>query len=798
MNKFGPDLIKLYTYGVSAVLVVGLLMLVSCDGGDRDMEVAKAQIVETSNSRVEDLIAQMTLEEKVGQMAQITLDVITVGASQFESSEPVALDMKLVRKALLDHKVGSILNTANNRARTKEKWHEIIGALQDVAINESRLGIPIIYGVDAIHGTTYTAGATFFPQQIGQAATWNGELVRQAAEVTAYETRASAIPWNFSPVLDLGRDPRFPRMWETFGEDVHLASELGRQMIKGYQGDENQIDDNYRVAACLKHYLGYSVPNSGKDRTPAFIPETELRERHLKVFKAALEEGAQSVMVNSGLINGRPVHASKELLNDLLKEELGFTGVVVTDWKDIENLHSRDRIASTRKEAVKLAINAGIDMSMIPYDFDFCGFLVELVNDGEVSMTRIDDAVRRILTLKEDLGLFENPTPDLSLYKKFGSEEFEQLAFNTAAESITLLKNDDILPLSDDAKILVTGPNANSMRTLNGGWSYSWQGEKVEEFAGNYNTILEAVQNTFNDNSVMYSPGISYDFDGKYWEENEPEFDEVLKMAKEVDVVLLCLGENSYTEKPGDLHELSLSTNQLRLAKLLAETGKPTVLVLNQGRPRLIREIEPQMKGIIQMYLPGNFGADALAATLSGELNPSGKLPYTYPMYSNTLVTYDHKPSEEQNKMDGMYDYESDFAVQFPFGFGLSYTTFEYSDLSISSRKLNPQGEVEVSVSVKNVGETFGKEVVQLYVSDLYASITPDVKRLRGFKKISLKPGESKVVTFTVRAEDLSFVGEDRNWTVEAGEYKVQIEALNTEFSIENTHKYTARKNKLY
>jgi beta-glucosidase len=739
---------------------------------------------------VEALMAKMTLEEKVGQMAQVTLDVITKGKNEYESDEPLQLDLTIVRKALIEYKVGSVLNTANNRARTLEKWNEIISQLQKIATAESRLKIPVIYGIDAIHGTTYTAGATFFPQQIGQAATWNRALVRKGAEVCAYETRASGIPWTFSPVLDLGRDPRFPRMWEGFGEDVLLASEMGRQMIIGYEGEVNSIQDGFKVASCLKHYLGYAVPASGKDRTPAFIPENELRERHVPPFKAAIDAGAHTVMVNSGIINGTPVHASYDLITRLLKEELKFKGVVVSDWKDIENLHDRDKVASSQKEAVKIAVNAGIDMSMIPYNFKFCTYLIELVKEGEVTQARVDDAVRRILTLKYELGLFDKPVTLFKEYTEFGSKAYERSAYEAAAESITLLKNEDgILPLKNDAKILVTGPNANSIRSLNGGWSYSWQGEKVDEFAGKYNTIVEALEK--KSKTVTYIPTVTYNDKGKYWEENQADIAAAISAAGNAEYIIVCVGENSYTEKPGDLHDLSLSSNQVALVKTLAKTGKPVILVLNEGRPRLIRDIERDVDAVVQTYLPGNFGGDALADVLYGTVNPSGKLPYTYPMYANTLVTYDHKPSEEQNKMQGVYDYESDFAVQYPFGFGLSYTTFEYSDLAVSKKAISPNENLMVSVTVKNTGKIEGKEVVQLFVSDLYASITPDVRRLRGFDKISLKPGESRKVDFIVSPRDLAFVGTDLQWVVEKGEFEVQVEKLKVRFSVTETRKFT-------
>lgn len=739
----------------------------------------------TTKEKVEALLAKMTLEEKVGQMAQVTLNVITKGKNEYAGDEPIQLDMTLVRKALLDYKIGSVLNTANNRARTVEKWHEIISQLQDVATKETRLKIPVIYGVDAIHGTTYTAGATFFPQQIGQAATWNRAIVKKGAEICAYETRASSIPWNFSPVLDLGRDARFPRLWETFGEDVYLASELGKQMIDGYEGESNDVKNPYRVASCLKHFLGYQVSNSGKDRTPAFIPDLELRERHLPAFKAAIDAGAHTVMINSGLINGIPVHADYTILTKLLKEELGFKGVAVTDWKDIDNLYERDKVASTPKEAVKLAINAGIDMSMIPYNFKFCDFLIELVKEGEVPMSRIDDAVRRILTLKFELGLFETPVTNYKDYPQFGSKAFEQSAYVAASESITLLKNsNNVLPLKKNAKLLVTGPNANSMRSLNGGWSYSWQGERVAEFGEKYNTILEALQQKGGKDNITFVQGVAYKDDGKYWEEKDVDIEAAVKAAAKVDYIILCAGENSYTEKPGDLHDLTLSANQIALAKALTKTGKPVILILNEGRPRLISAIERDIQGILQSYLPGNFGGDAIADVLYGNVNPSGKLPYTYPMYANTLVTYDHKPSEEQTKMQGVYDYESDFAVQYPFGFGLSYTSFQYSDLQVSKSTIAPNEKITISVNVMNTGTREGKEVVQLFIADQYASITPDMKRLRGFEKINLKAGESQKVTFTIAPRDIAFVAKDLRWTVEKGDYEVNISTLKSKFTL--------------
>jgi beta-glucosidase len=761
-----------------SLAVAGLLM--GCSSQQGNDAAAKVERI----PEVEKLIAEMTVEEKVGQMAQLTIDVLTVGDGPFSTTEPLTLDMEMVRKAIVEYGVGSVLNTAGNRARTLEEWHMIISQLQDVALNEARLAIPIIYGVDAIHGTTYTAGATFFPQQIGQAASWNRELVRRGGEITAYETRASGIPWNFSPVLDMGRDPRFPRMWETFGEDVYLASQLGIEIVKGYEGDENDISDSTRVAACLKHYLGYGTPLSGKDRTPALIPDIELRERHLPTFKAAIDAGAHTIMVNSGLINGVPVHASYKMLTELLKEELGFTGLVVTDWNDINNIHTRDRVAKDAKEAVKIAINAGIDMSMIPYSLDFCDYLVELVNEGEVSMARIDDAVRRVLNTKYKLGLFETPVTHYEDYPLFGSEAFTNDALKMAQESMTLLKNEDqVLPLSKDARILVAGPNANTMRALNGGWSYTWQGSNSEDFTAGYSTILDAITAKVGANKVIFKEGVRYDNEASYWVDEAFDIAGAVRAAASVDVIVLALGENTYTEKPGDLHDLTLSENQLALAQALAKTGKPMVLVLNQGRPRIIRTIEPLMKGVIHSYLPGNFGGLAVADVLFGDVNPSGKLPFTYPLYANSLVTYDHKPSEHQARMSGVYDYESDFAIQYAFGHGLSYTTFAYSNLSLNTNELTKDSQIEVSVTVKNTGDVEGKEVIQLFTSDLVASITPDVRRLRAFDKINLQPGEEKTLSFTLSAEDFSFINEGNQRVTEAGEFEVQVADLKAQFS---------------
>ena len=725
--------------------------------------------------KINELISKMSLEEKVGQMAQFTIDVLGKGGSVYASDEPFELDPVMLDTVFGKYKVGSILNTSNNRARTTEVWENTIKIIQEKALQET--GIPVIYGIDAIHGVTYTAGATFFPQQIGMAATFNPELMEEGSRITAYETRASNIPWNFSPVLDLGRDSRWPRQWETFGEDPYLAKVMGLASVWGYQGgDRNHIDRNH-VAVSLKHYMGYGVPYSGKDRTPAVISECDLREKHFEPFRAAVEAGALSIMVNSGIVNNVNTHADYRLLTEWLKKDLNFDGVIVTDWADVQNLLSRDHIAKDYRDAIRIAINAGIDMVMEPYNLRFCDELVQLVKAGEVSQKRIDDAVRRVLRLKLRLGLFDRPSWSRSEYPDFGSAEHETVAKAAADESITLLKNEDnILPLKKGARLLVTGPNGNSMRTLNGGWSYSWQGEKVEEFAQQYNTIFEALQKKFGEANVKYEPGVTYKMDGQYFEENPPEIHKAVAAATGVDYIVLCVGENSYCETPGNLDELSLSENQIQLALALQKTGKPVILVLNEGRPRIIREIEPGSKAVIQLYLLGNYGADALADILAGDVNPSGKLPYTYPKFEQGLITYDHKPCQNiGQKMEGVYDYDAETAVQYPFGFGLSYTTFEYTNLIIDKKSFVPGDTITVTVDVKNTGEMAGKESVMLFTNDLVASITPDVRRLRAFRKINLQPGEQKTVALKIAADDLAFVNPDGKWTLEAGDFKFQV-----------------------
>ncbi|MCG8474750.1 MAG: glycoside hydrolase family 3 C-terminal domain-containing protein [Cytophagales bacterium] len=731
-------------------------------------------------------IDKMSLEEKAGQTAQYTLGVLTKGKNASDISFPVKLDPRKLEAILIKTKAGSILNTASTSPFTREKWQELISRIQEKAMEST--GIPLLYGIDAIHGTTYTQGATFFPQQIGQAATFNRELVRQAAEAAAYETRASNIPWNFSPVLDLARNPLWPRCWETFGEDAYLVSEMGKETVAGYQGaDKNAIDEKH-LGACLKHYFGYGDPKSGKDRTPAYIPLNVLIEKHYEPFVRAVQQGALSVMVNSGIVNGESVHASRSLITERLKEDLNFDGVVLTDWHDIYNLVRRDRIAADRKEAIKIAINAGIDMAMVPYDSKYCTYLVELVKEGKVSEERLNDAVKRVLRMKYRLGLFNKNIFDPKDYVQFASEKNKKLAKKAAGESITLLKNsNNILPLAKGTKVLVAGPNANSMRTLNGGWTYSWQGEKVDKFEKNGLTIVDALRKKLGKNQVIFEPGVSYKMDGRYTEELQPEFSKAKKAAKNADVILAVVGENSYAEKPGDIDDLSLSENQLRLVKELAKTGKPIVLILNEGRPRIISEIEPLADAVLNLYLPGSYGGIALADILTGDVNPSGKLPFTYPKFANSLICYDHKPAENQEKMEGAYDYESVQSVQYAFGYGMSYSTFEYSNLKLTKKTISPDETLHVSIDLTNKGKYEGKEAVLVFTSDEYASITPDSRRLRAFEKICLEPGKTKTVEFDIHPSELAFVDMQGKWVTEKGRFAIQIGTQQARFSISET-----------
>ncbi|MDX1939028.1 MAG: glycoside hydrolase family 3 N-terminal domain-containing protein [Saprospiraceae bacterium] len=708
-----------------------------------------------TRQRVFDIMSKMTLTDKIGEMTQLTIDMILVG-QPYNVKEPQQIDEQKLRDVLLKHRVGSILNVAGH-GYTREEWHQIITVIQNIATKEKPTGIPVLYGIDAVHGANYTLGATWFPQEIGLAATWNPDLAHLTGKITAYETKASYIPWTFAPVLDIGRDPRWSRLWEDFGEDVLLSQRMGAAMTKGFQGDN--LASDYQIAACLKHFLGYSMPWTGKDRTSAFIPDRQLYEIHVPPFQAAVDAGAATIMICSGDINGEPVHASKRILTDLLRNKMGFKGLAVSDWNDIVMLYERHKIAKDYKDAIRLAINAGVDMSMVPTDLQFPVLLKELVLEGEVPMSRIDEAVERILTLKVKLGLFENPIPKGD-YSKFASPEHADAAFQTALESITLLKNDkNILPLAKNRKVLVTGPTANSLNALNGGWSGTWQGDNPKYNTPGKQTILEAIQNEIGKNNVSYIEGVAVD--------KPINIAKAAAEARKMGLAIVCIGEMTYTETPGNINDLTLSQPQLDLVNAIAATGTPMVLVLVEGRPRIISAIADKAQGIVLSYLPGNEGGRAIADILFGDSNPSGKLPYTYPRYVHSLLTYDHYWAEV-----------NDYKPQFEFGYGLSYTTFAYSNLKLSSSKLSADGKLDISVTVTNNGNRDGKEVVQLYISDKIASITPPVKRLRGFEKIMLKAGESKTLTFSVSPKDLAFVGQENKWIIEPGEFEVNIGGL--------------------
>lgn len=699
------------------------------------------------------------------------------------------IDEKKTDSILSRYKIGSILNAPNTCAPTAKQWEKYIAQIQKISMK--RIGIPCVFGLDQNHGSTYTQGGTLFPQNINVAATFNREIARRSAEATAYETRAVSVPWTYSPTVDLGRDARWPRIWENFGEDCYLSSEMGKAMVYGFQGEDPNNIDQYHIATSMKHFMGYGVPWTGKDRTPAYISPADLREKHFAPFLAGLQAGALTVMVNSASVNGVPMHANKEFLTGWLKEETGWDGVLITDWADINNLYTREMVAKDKKDALRIAINAGIDMIMEPYSCDACGYLVELVKEGKIPMSRIDDACRRVLRMKYRLDLFKNPTQKLKNYPKFGGEEFAKLALEGATESMVLLKNEgNILPLQHGKKILLTGPNANQMRCLNGGWSYTWQGHRADEFAGKYNTIYEAFCNEYGKENVILNQGVTYNEKGKYWEENEPQIQEAVAAAKDADVIVACIGENSYTETPGNLTDLWLSENQRNLVKALAQTGKPVILVLNEGRPRLIADIEPLAQGIINILIPGNMGGDALSNLVSGKSNFSGKMPYTYPKEINSLANYDFKKSEEVGTMEGAYDYNAKITQQWGFGYGLSYTSYKYSNLKVSQSDFRHGDIIKVSVDVKNTGKVAGKESVLLFSSDLIASIVPDGRRLRAFDKVELQPGETKTMTFELKADDLAFVGWNGKWRLEEGDFKLMIADQSADIHCTDTYQW--------
>ena len=736
-------------------------------------------------AQVEQTLKKLTLEEKIGQMMELVTDLF--GAN--DKNGVFYIDEHKTDSILSRYKIGSILNAPNTCAPTAKQWEKYIAQIQKISMK--RIGIPCVFGLDQNHGSTYTQGGTLFPQNINVAATFNREIARRSAEATAYETRAVSVPWTYSPTVDLGRDARWPRIWENFGEDCYLNSEMGKAMVYGFQGEDPNNIDQYHIATSMKHFMGYGVPWTGKDRTPAYISPADLREKHFAPFLAGLQAGALTVMVNSASVNGVPMHANKEFLTGWLKEETGWDGVLITDWADINNLYTREMVAKDKKDALRIAINAGIDMIMEPYSCDACGYLVELVKEGKIPMSRIDDACRRVLRMKYRLDLFKNPTQKLKNYPKFGGEEFAKLALEGATESMVLLKNEgNILPLQHGKKILLTGPNANQMRCLNGGWSYTWQGHRADEFAGKYNTIYEAFCNEYGKENVILNQGVTYNEKGKYWEENEPQIQEAVAAAKDADVIVACIGENSYTETPGNLTDLWLSENQRNLVKALAQTGKPVILVLNEGRPRLIADIEPLAQGIIDILIPGNMGGDALANLVSGKSNFSGKMPYTYPKEINSLANYDFKKSEEVGTMEGAYDYNAKITQQWGFGYGLSYTSYKYSNLKVSQSDFRHGDIIKVSVDVKNTGKVAGKESVLLFSSDLIASVVPDGRRLRAFDKVELQPGETKTMTFELKADDLAFVGWNGKWRLEEGDFKLMIADQSADIHCTDTYQW--------
>ena len=724
-------------------------------------------------AKVEKTLSKMTLDEKIGQMLQLNLDIM----GKYDASRVWQLNETMLDTCISKWKVGSILNAPGTRAATVAQWQEWIELIQKKSMKY--LGIPDIYGLDHNHGVTYTQGGTLFPQPINIGASFNTELARIGAEITAYESRAANCPWVFNPVVDLSRDPRWPRVWESFGEDAVVNSKMVVAEIKGYQGDDPNHIDQYHVGTSTKHYFAYGAPWTGKDRTPAYLSPQMIREKYFEPFKQAALAGTLTMMVNSGSINGVPVHASYEYLTKWLKEDLQWDGFLVTDWADINNLFSREHVAKDKKDAIRIAINAGIDMSMDPYSVDFCVLLKELVNEGKVKMSRIDDAVRRILRAKYRLGLFDKPNTGGKGYEKFGSDEHAQKALLAAEESEVLLKNEgNILPLDKGKKILLTGPNANQMRCLHGGWSYTWQGSNAEDLAEKYNTIYEALCNKYGKDYIILEQGVTYKERGRYHEENEPQIQKAVNAAAQADVIIACIGENSYTETPGNLSDLWLSKNQRDLVKALAKTGKPIILVLNEGRPRLIADIEPLAKAVVDILIPGNYGGDALANLLAGDTNFSGKMPYTYPREINSLNTYDYKVSEAVGTMAGAYNYDAKVSLQWPFGYGISYTTYEYSNLRVDKTSFTANDILTVTVDVKNTGSRAGKEAVLLYSSDLVASIVPDNRRLRDFTKIALEPGETKTVTFQLPAKNLAFVGADGRWTLEEGDFLLRVGRL--------------------
>ncbi|MBR5835387.1 MAG: glycoside hydrolase family 3 C-terminal domain-containing protein [Bacteroidales bacterium] len=727
-------------------------------------------------AKVEKVLKGMTLEEKIGQMTQIAITSVADGVELTAAGDSI----------LRTYKVGSVLNTPGDIAQTPQDYEKLVAEINRIAIEET--GIPTLYGLDHIHGTSYVLGGTLFPQEIAIAATFNRDHAYNMGKVAAYESRAANVPWTFSPTMDLGRNPSWSRMWESFGEDTYVNAEMAVAEVRGMQGDDPNHIGPYNIAACAKHFMGYGVPVSGQDRTPSSIAASELREKHFEPFKEAMQAGALSIMVNSSSNNGLPFHCNAELLTKWVKEELNWDGMIVTDWADINNLYTRERVATSLKDAVRISINAGIDMSMVPYNCQFAIDLKELVEEGAVSMERIDDAVRRVLRMKFRLGLFDQPDTRYADYPDFASDKHAAMAYEAAVESQVLLKNNGILPLKKDLRILLTGPNANSIRTLNGGWSYTWQGHGASypEFTDKYNTIYEALSQKFE--KLEYVPGVEYDLMGTNWKfDKNTGIKEAVRAARRSDVIIACIGENTYCETPGNDVDMNLSANQKELVRSLAATGRPIILILNGGRPRIINDIEPLATAVVDILLPGNYGGDALAALLSGEENFSGRLPFTYPKYVNKFAVYDYKPSESQGMMTGSYNYNAVMDIQWPFGHGMSYTAFQYSNMTVSAEQFGADDVLKVTVDVTNAGARTGKESVLLYSSDLYASSTPDVRRLRAFEKVEIEPGETVTVELEVTAKDLAFADYYGKWRLEEGDFILSVGNLSQKVTCTET-----------
>ena len=710
-------------------------------------------LTQEQNAFVAAEVKRLTLKQKAGQMTQVAMDLVFQGDT-YVLTQPAEFDEAKLSYILDSLEIGSLLNHPSNNWVSPQEWQGYLQRIQAKAT--ARTGVPVIFGQDAIHGANYIAGATLYAQPLGVAATFNRDLARDLAKMTAYELKAASIPWNFSPAMDVGRNPVWPRTWESFGEDVYLNQQMGLATLRGYQGEDVGSANN--VVACLKHFTGYGSAFTGRDRTPAYLPERQLREYYLPQYQAAIDAGALTIMANSGEVNGIPTHANQWLLTDILREEMGFEGLLISDWEDVRFLNYRHKVAPTLKDAVRMAIEAGIDMSMTAAFTDFPKLLIELVEEGAVPLERINRSVARVIAVKVKAGLYQKNVFEPAAYAQFGGEEHNRKSRQSAEESIVLLKNDGLqLPIKPDQKIFLTGPTANSMRSLNGGWTYSWQGENGDEYLKRYNTILEAMQRKFGDRAI-YAKGVGM---GEDVDEST-----ALALARTADVIVACVGESSYTEVKGNINNLALPREQQAYLEKLAELGRPIVLVVTAGRPRIITDMVRASQAVLFLPYPGPHGGDALAGILAGDVNPSGRLPLTYPRDANALVTYDHKNTETV---------ENGYSPLFPFGLGLGYSTFRYSDITLSQAELSDGGSLTASLTVTNTGDRNAKHSVLLFTRDEYATITPSARRLRDFHKVELAPGETEGITFTIRPEMLSFIGIENESVVEPGDFTVVI-----------------------